>query len=214
MFDFDFGKLMVVAIVALAVIPPKDLPRVMRTVGQVVGKMRRMAAEFQGQFMDAMREADLESVRKELNALNEKAKIDASFDPVAMVRDDVTKAAERPAEIGTSQVSLNAPEAAPPFELTPRVEADLESVRKELDALNEKAKFQAAFDPVTAVREDAMKAAPHPAIGMSEVSLNPPEAAPPVELPPRVAPPAPETPAPAEAHRPEEAPAAKQSAAE
>ena len=53
MFDFDIGKLMVVGIVALAVIPPKDLPRVMRTVGQVVGKMRRMAAEFQGQFMDA-----------------------------------------------------------------------------------------------------------------------------------------------------------------
>src|SRR5208337_101683 len=83
MFDFDIGKLMVVAIVALAVIPPKDLPRVMRTVGQVVGKMRRMAAEFQGQFMDAMREADLESVRRELEALNEKAKVEASFDPKA-----------------------------------------------------------------------------------------------------------------------------------
>ena len=54
MFDFDVGKLLVVGIVALAVIPPKDLPRVMRTVGQAVGKMRRMAAEFQGQFMDAM----------------------------------------------------------------------------------------------------------------------------------------------------------------
>ena len=64
MFDLDIGKMMVVAIVALAVIPPKDLPRVMRTVGQIVGKMRRMAAEFQGQFMDAMREADLESVKQ------------------------------------------------------------------------------------------------------------------------------------------------------
>src|SRR3974390_140525 len=94
MFDFDFGKLMVVAIVALAVIPPKDLPRVMRTVGQFVGKMRRMAAEFQGQFMDAMREADLENVRKELNALNEQAKVDMAFDPAAMIRDEVTRAGE------------------------------------------------------------------------------------------------------------------------
>ena len=66
MFDFDVGKLLVFGIVALAVIPPKDLPRVMRTVGQYVGKMRRMAAEFQGQFMDAMKEADLESVKKEI----------------------------------------------------------------------------------------------------------------------------------------------------
>ena len=78
----------------------------MRTVGQVVGRMRRMAAEFQGQFMDAMREADLESVRKELESLNEKVKADttASFDPVAMVRDDVTKAVEAHG-VGSSQVS-------------------------------------------------------------------------------------------------------------
>ena len=97
MFDFDISKMIIVAIVALAVIPPKDLPRVMRTVGQTMGKMRRMAAEFQGQFMEAMREvereADLESVKKEFQAINDQAKIDTSFDPVAMVRDDVTKAA-------------------------------------------------------------------------------------------------------------------------
>ncbi len=51
MFDFDVGKLLIFGIVALAVIPPKDLPRVMRVVGQALGRMRRMAAEFQGQFM-------------------------------------------------------------------------------------------------------------------------------------------------------------------
>ena len=105
MFDLDISKMIIVGIVALAVIPPKDLPRVMRTVGQMLGRMRRMAAEFQGQFMDAMREADLESVRKELAELNDKAKINAAFDPVSMVKDDVTKAAEK-AGIGTSEVSL------------------------------------------------------------------------------------------------------------
>jgi sec-independent protein translocase protein TatB len=113
MFDFDIGKLLVVAIVALAVIPPKDLPRVMRTVGQVVGRMRRMAAEFQGQFMDAMREAEFESVRKELADLNQKATASA-FDPAAMIRNEVTKAAELPADIGTSEVALSGPPAPPP----------------------------------------------------------------------------------------------------
>jgi sec-independent protein translocase protein TatB len=49
MFDLDVSKMIIVGIVALAVIPPKDLPRVMRTVGQALGRMRRMAAEFQGQ---------------------------------------------------------------------------------------------------------------------------------------------------------------------
>ena len=66
--------------------------------------MRRMAAEFQGQFMDAMREvereADLESVKKEFRAINEQAKVDASFDPVGMMRDDMTKAVQSPVEIG------------------------------------------------------------------------------------------------------------------
>ena len=97
MFDLDISKMIIVGIVALAVIPPKDLPRVMRTVGQTVGKMRRMAAEFQGQFMEAMREvereADLESVKKEFQAINDQAKIDTSFDPVGMMREDMTKAA-------------------------------------------------------------------------------------------------------------------------
>jgi sec-independent protein translocase protein TatB len=116
MFDFDVSKLMIVAIVALAVIPPKDLPRVMRTVGQFVGKMRRMAAEFQGQFMDAMREADLESVKKEFEAIGEQAKINASFDPAAMIRDDVTKAAETPTKVTTSEIALNAPTVPPAAE--------------------------------------------------------------------------------------------------
>jgi sec-independent protein translocase protein TatB len=156
MFDFDFGKLMVVAIVALAVIPPKDLPRVMRTVGQVVGKMRRMAAEFQGQFMDAMREADLDSVRKELEALNEKTKAETSFDPASMIRDDVTKAVERPTEIGTSAIALDPPEpAAPAHEAAAGIESELDNVRRELEALNQKAKADAAHDPAAITGQEA-----------------------------------------------------------
>ena len=142
MFDLDISKMIIVGIVALAVIPPKDLPRVMRTVGQTVGKMRRMAAEFQGQFMEAMREvereADLDSVKKEFQAISEQAKIDTSFDPVSMVRDDVTKAASTStgaeaapsqlsqAEIGESEIALTGPEpaaAAAPAEKEPEPEA-------------------------------------------------------------------------------------------
>jgi sec-independent protein translocase protein TatB len=96
MFDFDAGKLVVFGIVALAVIPPKDLPRVLRTVGKYVGQMRRMASDFQGQFMDAMKEVELESVKKEIESINEAAKIDTSFDPASRMRDNVQKAIEAP----------------------------------------------------------------------------------------------------------------------
>jgi len=107
MFDFDVGKLLIFGIVALAVIPPKDLPRVMRTLGQAIGKMRRMAAEFQGQFMEAMREADLESVKKELTSLGESAKIDAAFDPAMAMRREITQAVEGAKDIGLSEVALS-----------------------------------------------------------------------------------------------------------
>jgi sec-independent protein translocase protein TatB len=103
MFDLDISKMIIVGIVALAVIPPKDLPRVMRTVGQTIGKMRRMATEFQGQFMEAMREvereADLDSVKKEFQAISDQAKIDTSFDPVGLMREDMTKAVATSASV-------------------------------------------------------------------------------------------------------------------
>ena len=94
MFDFDVGKLVVIGVVALIVIGPKDLPRVLRQVGQAVGKMRRMAAEFQGQFMEAMREADVENLKKEVQSAADLAKVDVAFDPVRDVNDQITAAVE------------------------------------------------------------------------------------------------------------------------
>ena len=54
MFDVSWGKLVIIGVVALIVIGPKELPTVLRTIGQWMGKIRRMAGEFQGQFQDAM----------------------------------------------------------------------------------------------------------------------------------------------------------------
>ena len=113
MFDFDVGKLMIFGIVALAVIPPKDLPRVMRTVGQYVGKMRRMASDFQGQFMDAIKESELDSVRKELDEIKNAAKVDTNFDPANLMRDNMQRAVEGPAPYETVKVDAPAPPAEP-----------------------------------------------------------------------------------------------------
>ena len=59
MFDIGWGELVLIGIVALIAIGPKELPTVLRTVGQYMGKIKRMAAEFQGQFQEAMREAEM-----------------------------------------------------------------------------------------------------------------------------------------------------------
>ena len=107
MFDFDTTKLLLVGVVALVVVPPKDLPRVIRQVGQAVGKVRRMAADFRGQVMDALKEAELDDLKKELssitdsakaemNAITDAAKVDVDFDPAADVQREMSKAMDAP----------------------------------------------------------------------------------------------------------------------
>lgn len=69
MFDIGWSELLVVGVVALVVIGPKELPRVLRTVGQGIAKLRRMAGEFQGQFNEALREAELSDLKDSVSGL-------------------------------------------------------------------------------------------------------------------------------------------------
>jgi sec-independent protein translocase protein TatB len=71
MFDFGIGytEIFLVAVVAIIVIGPKDLPRVLRAFGKTIAKMRGMAREFQGHLDSAMKEAGLDDVKKEFNNL-------------------------------------------------------------------------------------------------------------------------------------------------
>jgi sec-independent protein translocase protein TatB len=69
MFDIGWTELLVIGIVALIVIGPRELPKTLRTIGQMMTKVRRMASEFQGQFNDAIREAELDELRKEAEKL-------------------------------------------------------------------------------------------------------------------------------------------------
>ena len=86
MFDFSWGELLLVGVVALVAIGPKELPGVLRTLGQWTAKLRRMAAEFQNQFQEAMREAELADLKKEVDEMTSKAQSYANFDPVSEVR--------------------------------------------------------------------------------------------------------------------------------
>jgi sec-independent protein translocase protein TatB len=71
MFDIAWSEMIVIGAVALIAIGPKDLPKALRAVGAMTAKARRMAAEFQDHFREAMREAELESVRQEMANLNQ-----------------------------------------------------------------------------------------------------------------------------------------------
>ena len=69
MFDLSSSKLLIIGIVALIVVGPKDLPILLRTIGKYVGIIRRQAAEFRTQFDDAMRESELDSVKKDIESM-------------------------------------------------------------------------------------------------------------------------------------------------
>jgi sec-independent protein translocase protein TatB len=118
MFDIGWGELVVIGIVALIAIGPKELPTVLRTLGQWMGKVKRMAAEFQGQFQEALREAELHDLKKQAEDLHSSVTSAADFtnyDPLA----DADKAADRAAEGAGEPASAEADAAAP----TPAVEA-------------------------------------------------------------------------------------------
>jgi sec-independent protein translocase protein TatB len=71
MFDVGAGELLVILIVAVVVIGPKDLPLAMRTAGRWIGKMRRVSAHFRSGIDAMVREAELEEMEKKWKAQNE-----------------------------------------------------------------------------------------------------------------------------------------------
>jgi len=94
MFDIGWGELLVIGIVALVVIGPKELPSVVRTLGQTVAKLRRMAADFQNQFNEAMREAELADLKKDAEKMIESATAAVTHNPLEAVGDEMKKAVD------------------------------------------------------------------------------------------------------------------------
>ena len=73
MFDLTSMKLVMLGLVALIVVGPKDLPVLLRTIGKYAGMIRRQATEFRAQFDEAMRESELAELRKEVEKVGREA---------------------------------------------------------------------------------------------------------------------------------------------
>jgi len=120
MFDFGIGytELVVIALVAIIVIGPKDLPRVLRGLGRTMNKMRGMAREFQGHMDAAMKEAGLDEVKRDLQSLK---------NPISEVKNTVTSELNKQDDsfkkyFGTlNEPAKTPPAASPPAEPTPAI---------------------------------------------------------------------------------------------
>ncbi len=82
MFDIGWQELFIVAILAIIVIGPKDLPRAVRTVMRAIRKLRSMAGEFQAGLDEVAREAELDDIRREANKI-------AHYDVTKEIKDNL-----------------------------------------------------------------------------------------------------------------------------
>ncbi|RST86497.1 twin-arginine translocase subunit TatB [Aquibium carbonis] len=92
MFDIGWPEMMVIAVVLIVVVGPKDLPRMLRTFGKTTSSLRRMAGDFRKQFDDALKEAELDDVKSTIDAarkLNPAADIRKALNPMEKAASDV-----------------------------------------------------------------------------------------------------------------------------
>ena len=158
MFDIGWSELLLIGIVALIAIGPKELPGALRTLGQWMGKVRRMAAEFQGQFQEAMREAEIDQLKKDMDDMAAKAKDYTQFDPIEDVRRDIEKSVGDLPPLDQPAASRPTRAATAPPQPTRRSAAAAAAVRR-CDAERRTAAAARA-----GVRDDAGRPEPEPAI--------------------------------------------------
>lgn len=119
MFGLNWGELVVIGIVALIAIGPKELPTVLRTLGQWMGKIRRMANEFQTQFNEALREAEFADLKKHADELSISVAEIGKIDPIADVQRDVERSFQEPHGAPATDIGNPAPVTAHPSSLPP-----------------------------------------------------------------------------------------------
>ena len=177
MFDIGWSELVVIAVVALIAIGPKELPGVLRMVGQWMGKARKMAAEFQGQFQEAMREAEMADLKKTFDEVKEAATGLTTNNVMTSLQKDVGEALrindiDKPAisKVETpaiSNIETPAPDAqiasaidAPVTPTTPEI-SKIETLEPAIpETFTEADAHAAAMEPLAITREVQSQPAP------------------------------------------------------
>lgn len=120
MFDIAWSELLIVAVVAILVVGPKELPGMLRTLGRMLGKLRATANDFRKQFDDAVREAGGEELQREIHSLR-------TNNPMTQLRDTFEEATREPPALRAPTVSAapdppagDADDLGPPPPLPPR----------------------------------------------------------------------------------------------
>lgn len=170
MFDIGWSEFVVIGVVALIAIGPKELPGVLRAVGQWTTKLRRMASEFQNQFQEALREAEMADLKKEVDGLTDSAKGFASGlvtemeDPLKLK--EMTKWEPKVDDTGKPADAFIKPIDVPPTEFTP--------VTPDGYAANEMLGDAPSFSDAEESERRPVEVPPTPLLGIGRPEVNPP----------------------------------------
>lgn len=154
MLEVGWSEILVIAIILIVVVGPKDLPAMMRTFGRVMGRVRTMANEFRSQFDEAMREAELDDVRKGLSEVNK-------YNPTNTIRDAMNPIRQLGQDIKSDlQKASTIPNATKADEGTPVSELASDPIVDPEPATSEPAKIEPAPAAVTKPQPNAAVTAP------------------------------------------------------
>jgi sec-independent protein translocase protein TatB len=157
MFDIGWSELVVIAVVALIAIGPKELPGVLRMVGQWMGKARKMAAEFQGQFQEAMREAEMADLKKSFDEVKEAASGFTSGNLMTALEKNVSKSLDIDGiDKPPAATSTDTPTIEPMVTDTPAIEPPVAATTPELpipETFTEADAEAAAAQPLSIVKD-------------------------------------------------------------
>ncbi|MBS3647477.1 twin-arginine translocase subunit TatB [Pseudaminobacter sp. 19-2017] len=107
MLDVGWTEMLVIAVVMIVVVGPKDLPKMLRTFGKMTAKMRTMAGDFQKQFNEALKEAELDEVKKSVDTLRD-------LNPANQIKQQLNPFEKAAADVRAGLQSLNPTKSAAP----------------------------------------------------------------------------------------------------
>ncbi|MGB3540315.1 MAG: Sec-independent protein translocase protein TatB [Mesorhizobium sp.] len=194
MFEVGWTEMLVIAIVMIVVVGPKDLPNMLRTFGRTVAKLRAMAGDFQKQFNEALKEAELDDVKKSVDALrglNPASEIRKQLNPFEQAAADVRSGIDnvmkpKPAPDPSAPASAEATPAEPlkngatemPAAMETPVAAEAAKAAAPVKATTAKKAAKPAAEKATPAKAAPAKAAPAKAAPAKAVSARPAAAKP------------------------------------
>ncbi|MCV0396687.1 MAG: Sec-independent protein translocase protein TatB [Rhizobiaceae bacterium] len=174
MFDLGWPEMLVIAVVLIVVVGPKDLPRMLRAFGKFTGQMRTMAGDFRKQFDEAMKEAELDEVRSTIDSarrLNPASDLKKALNPMEKAAADVRSGIEKAMKPTPKASPPTADESARPAEPAKAGAAAIPGEAKTVEAA---APTKAAT--ATAAKPAAAKAKPAPKSGGAKPAASRPAA--------------------------------------